>query len=199
MNKEKSRLASPLFDKNDRARQESPQKTRGQMSLILSLVWAVIFGGVSAPLAAMTCGAPDSCVVTLYLYYSQPYTTTDQNKSYSFSSVDTTCAYIVPVQKKPPVVGSTTVYEGMVHKLFFNGTGWSAISAGSPIDIFGEDGTSLISSVTYSVSFTSFISMKYSNPYKYLPANCSFLPPPSLSQTANPDSGDPTCNQVPLN
>ena len=173
-------------------------KTRSRVWLIQPFVCVLVLGGVSTSLAATTCGAPDSCVVTIYLYYAFSYTSTASNTSFSFLNVDNTCNHISPVQKKPPVIGPTIAYEGNLYKFYFIGTGWGTNSAGGLRHIEGQDGLSLISSVTYSVSFTSFLSMYLANPFDYLPENCSLLPS-LFSQTANPDPGKPDCPQVPLN
>lgn len=183
-----------------RVRQESAQKTRRQMLLILSLVWALILGRVSASSAATTCGIPDSCIITLFLYHPFSYPFSPGNKSYSFLNVDTNCTIISQVQKDgPPAIGPATAYEGRVYKFFYTSAGWANLGITPVLHIHSLDALPLISSVTYSASFTSFSSMNWANPYNYIPANCSLLPPATLSNTPNPAPGRPDCPQVPLN
>lgn len=183
-----------------RTRLKSVNKTCKRLRLILSLVGVLVFWRASAPFAATTCGSPESCVVTLFLYHPFSYPFSPGNKSYSFENVDTNCTIIYQVQKDgPPAIGPAIAYEGRVYKFFYTSAGWASLGITPPLHIHRLDALPLISSVTYSVSFSSFSSMNSANPYNYIPANCSLLSPATLSNTPNPDPGKPDCPQAPLN
>lgn len=192
-----------------RARQESAKKTHRQVRLILPLVCVLVLGGVSASLAkTTTCGAPESCIITVFIYCAYPYTATEANTTFSLSNVDTTCNPIIATQIKTPVIGPTTVYDlGVVAKLYFDGTRWATNSVVNVL-LFGADGLALSSSVTYSFPFYPNNDASFCNPayvfeasgqlYDHLPGNCSDLPS-QKSNTPNPDLGKPECPQLPLN
>lgn len=178
-----------------RAMQKSIKETSRRKLVLLAFLCVFMLGLNSLVFAATSCS--ESCTVTIFDY--SLYFENWPGKSNGSSPVgewnNLNCSsYSATGGLQPP----GTIYKFTSAKYYWNGTSWTFIHAYSHYAV-GSQLNSWLPGASFVRYWGYYTDMRFTSPILLYPNGCSDLSLQASDQIPNPDPGDPTCSQVPLN